>query len=323
MRAVLHFPFLTKNNAGAGAFVIRRPPETLAYAGPEDLCLSVQTGPQVANVLLKNVAGPDNGSFNVEDTYYMFNPLHMFVDLVDLVEYATNHPFNFPDLPNSTNIKLNAKAALVAEKENTKREKQRAKDVKKAEEERLKQAKKSEFERKKSVKDARKHMSKEEREAAALAEQVAALNAEAVSEEENDHLAAADAKIAGWDNSFFDTEPEQQKKASFKRGPQRQPSAVIQISEKEESAALKKAARNVFQAQGANNGAKLDPTRNIGEIGSTFKKEENAPAPWASLVKLKSSSSKVGAGLKRWAKSASEKVEEEAPLGFSAFAKLP
>jgi len=302
------------NNAGAGAFVIRRPPETLAYAGPEDMCLSVQAGSQIANVLLKNMPGPDNGSFQIADSYFMFNPLHMFVDVVDLVEYATDHPFNFPTLENSVYVKLSSRAAQDAEKENAKREKQEAKDAKKAEAEREKSEKKAELVRRKSVKDARKHMTKEEREADEIAQQIAALNAEVMSDEEQDHLAAADAKISGWDNSFFDTEPALERKQSYTRAPARKPSAVLQISEKEEAGELKKSKRNVFTEEQKNVGA--DPTRNIGEIGSTFKKEENAPAPWASLVKLKSSTSKVGAGLKRWTASA-KKVDEEAPLGFN------
>ena len=201
------------------------------------MCLSVQAGPQIANVLLKNMPGPDNGSIADPSSYFMFNPLHMFVDVVDLVDYATNHPFNFPTLKKSAYVKLNSRAAQDAAKENAKH-----------------------------------------------------------------------------NNSFFDTEPALERKQSYTRAPQRGPSAVLQIDEKEEAGELKKSERNVFTEEQKNVGA--DPTRNIGEIGSTFKKEENAPAPWASLVKLKSSTSKVGAGLKRWTASA-KKVDEEAPLGFN------
>lgn len=298
--------------------MVRRPPETMANIGLQDLCLSIQAGPQIANVLLKSVPGPDTGSIQAVDAYFMFNPLHMFADIVDLIEYASKHPFNFPTLASSVHITLNSKAAGDAEKENAKREKQEAKDAKKAEAERVKEDKKAELVRKKSVKAARKHMTKEEKEAADLAEQVAALNAEAAHEdEEPDHLAAADAKISAWDNSLFDMEPEQKVKQAYKRGPQRAPSAVLTISKKEEAAALKKATRNAGFEFKSNSGANLDPERNIGEIGSTFKKQENAPPPWASLVKLKSSKTKVGAGLKRWAASAGAKVKEEGPLGFN------
>jgi len=131
------------NNAAAGAFLVRRPPETMANIGLQDLCLSIQAGPQIANVLLKSVPGPDTGSIQAVDAYFMFNPLHMFADIVDLIEYASKHPFNFPTLASSVHITLNSKAAGDAEKENAKREKQEAKDAKKAEAERVKEDKKS------------------------------------------------------------------------------------------------------------------------------------------------------------------------------------
>jgi len=123
--------------------LVRRPPETMANIGLQDLCLSIQAGPQIANVLLKSVPGPDTGSIQAVDAYFMFNPLHMFADIVDLIEYASKHPFNFPTLASSVHITLNSKAAGDAEKENAKREKQEAKDAKKAEAERVKEDKKA------------------------------------------------------------------------------------------------------------------------------------------------------------------------------------
>ena len=64
-------------------------------------------------------------------------------------------------------------------------------------------------------------------------------------------------------------------KPAFIRGPAKDPSTLgaVVLGEQESKTAseLSRVERNVYQAKGSNSGANLDPERNIGEIGSTFK----------------------------------------------------
>ena len=95
---------LPQATAPPGAFTIRRPPARKG-GNPDDMCLSVQAGVKLCNVLLPAVLEGGKSHHKIGKT-----GTHLFESLVDLVEHGTTNAFNFPSLKGSGMITLDHSA---------------------------------------------------------------------------------------------------------------------------------------------------------------------------------------------------------------------
>lgn len=120
--------------ASAGAFIVRNAPKPpKGSKGPKpskyDMCLTVQTGERICNVLLKNRVDTSD-----QKAWYLFDAKNWYEDLTDVVLHAQEKPFTFPKLK-TPDVLLSMKASKAAEKEYKKLKKAEWKKMSKGERE--------------------------------------------------------------------------------------------------------------------------------------------------------------------------------------------
>lgn len=120
--------------ASAGAFIVRNAPKPpKGSKGPKpskyDMCLTVQSGERICNVLLKNRVDTSD-----QKAWYLFDAKNWYEDLTDLVLHAQEKPFTFPKLK-TPDVLLSMKASKAAEKEYKKLKKAEWKKMSKGERE--------------------------------------------------------------------------------------------------------------------------------------------------------------------------------------------